>query len=40
MAMCLNEVSSNGFAITQSGSIWYMDWDESTTLKINSFHQE
>ena len=23
-----------------SGAIWFIDWNESTTLKIKSYHQE
>ena len=30
--------TSNGFVVCQSGSIWYLDWDEKATLQVNSFH--
>ena len=37
-AMFLNELTAEGFATTTSGTIWFIDWQMETTLKINSFH--
>jgi len=36
--MHLNELTAEGFVTTVSGSIWFIDWEMETTLKINSFH--
>lgn len=34
----LNELSAEGFVTTVNGTIWFIDWQMQTTLKINSFH--
>ena len=34
----LNELTAEGFVTTKSGTIWFIDWELETTLKINSFH--
>jgi len=31
-------MTANGFCTTKAGSIWFVDWEENTTLKISSFH--
>ena len=36
--MFLNELSAEGFVTTLSGTIWFVDWQMETTLKVNSFH--
>jgi len=37
-AFHFNESTCSGFSATRAGSLWFSDWDENTTLKVNSFH--